>query len=1467
QIGEALPEVKYTLLTPTNKGLFLTFGGWIYLTENKKWELYTKPYFEAGSYMPLVEVSSESYKNNAGIWSYMKLKSGYTSFQVGNERWVQFGKVYDWYDTNSAGRMVFAGPAYNLSVPAGKYAVVVTDDGNGSAYSDKTIAAESETVNLTTKPKSGYIFDSWRIEHGSVSNLTDSSFRMGNENVKLRACFKPKYEYAGEVSEVFAKSAYLDPLIGEKIGRPSFTLESPTDKGVEIGDVYWWKKNENGKYIKCNPTSLVEDATYQLRVRLYTRSDGPGLCLYYKLADDTRFCVNNRYWSIVQGLRDYYATSGYGYVDMAGPDIKAVDARVLSGKVAYISDVVLGQPVSVTLTGEMYTATSGYGKKASYTWQRSDSADGPWENIEGFEDLDQSSYHYTPTAEDVNKYIRVSVSIETYIGSIASEPRLIERLANKDMPEYPNLETAPPYATVTVKNAKTSQEYVILESDTTGISISPSDWENSISPDSDGELALACTGTKDYAYVYTRFKETPVFSTGEAVNCASVATGGATALNGVVLDKKSADMSVGNVVPLTVNPIPANPYKFDYVTWSVDDIGGIPNDKIKLYIDEECNTVYNHDILAHQTIHTVYVKAEKPNYISTVRVLTSGLTPFSSECRIMTTDENGQIPMDTLHIANITTRPGDIAYLEYGAYPPNGKIGDFTINNATGTTLDIDFAKSDDGNYLIAEIPNAENGDYYYEAEYTGLEYGVETVKKESFCVTIDDSLPTVNNIEISLDSYTAKQGETFKLSAFVNSVTADEEVNWSVSDTESAYVSNTGSVTVRPNAKEGRSFDVIARAGAKIAVCKVKVYNEKSVTVQGSFSEDNGAGEYMPGDTVNIKAGVSFNMVFDGWESDDIDVWYDDISPEASFRMPEKNVTVKAIWKIIGIDTGEFIEYYTVSFNMCGKEAVNVPERQAVSKNSLAARPETDPSAEGFEFTGWYEDEACTEEFDFDNTPIVQDTTVYAGWKDVVEKEENDKTDDTDILPLPGEPEEDDSVWNLFEDASEHRYSVSGISSETEVKNSNSKSSKFFDAVLKGSEITVKLTGDRKSAAKAANTVLEFNLGDKGVLEYTLPVQYVKPVFRLAKSSVPIVGGKVYTKILKKTGTGSFVPYNAGKDSVNISGGGNISVSVNGAVSANVASKGKYTISLKKDGWESAIELKLKATAAKDLWVETGDVKTIILNTHAIEQKYEFDCYANGVPAAAGSVQIADKKNSGLVKVENGKVIVGFPAGGLKKGNYNITLSVGKAKQKLKIKVSDKELKNSVSFKVLSKYDVVTGSSMILKPVFKEAGGRVSAVSVNNAGYSAGVNAAGDIVVAYSGNDLSAKKLKIGSLDFKLKLEGINATVETTAVKLKAAKSSPKVKAASVKLLEESVSGNTVIQSVYKDRSGKLRNLEPVNIEIKPTSKLEASFDPADKMLISVKELKANKGSVTLKISYRGGVTKKLVIKVKKAK
>ncbi len=64
------------------------------------------------------------------------------------------------------------------------------------------------------------------------------------------------------------------------------------------------------------------------------------------------------------------------------------------------------------------------------------------------------------------------------------------------------------------------------------------------------------------------------------------------------------------------------------------------------------------------------------------------------------------------------------------------------------------------------------------------------------------------------------------------------------------------------------------------------------------------------------------------------------------------------------------------VSFESNGGSAVS---SQSVKEGTSVAKP-SDPTRTGYSFAGWYKDEACTQEYDFE-TPVTDDITLYAKW------------------------------------------------------------------------------------------------------------------------------------------------------------------------------------------------------------------------------------------------------------------------------------------------------------------------------------------------------------------------------------------------------------------------------------------------------------------------------------------------------
>ena len=96
-----------------------------------------------------------------------------------------------------------------------------------------------------------------------------------------------------------------------------------------------------------------------------------------------------------------------------------------------------------------------------------------------------------------------------------------------------------------------------------------------------------------------------------------------------------------------------------------------------------------------------------------------------------------------------------------------------------------------------------------------------------------------------------------------------------------------------------------------KVADAEASKYH--NVTLSDAGTGATGAGSHAEGTTVNIYAGTKSGYTFNGWTSDDVTV-LSASSKNASFVMPDKDVTVKANWVYNGGgSTGGGYTYYTI--------------------------------------------------------------------------------------------------------------------------------------------------------------------------------------------------------------------------------------------------------------------------------------------------------------------------------------------------------------------------------------------------------------------------------------------------------------------------------------------------------------------------------------------------------------------------
>jgi len=95
-------------------------------------------------------------------------------------------------------------------------------------------------------------------------------------------------------------------------------------------------------------------------------------------------------------------------------------------------------------------------------------------------------------------------------------------------------------------------------------------------------------------------------------------------------------------------------------------------------------------------------------------------------------------------------------------------------------------------------------------------------------------------------------------------------------------------------------------------------------------------------------------------------------------------------VYKASSSGGGSSTTYYTVKFNTNGGNAVS---DKSVAYGNTVTKP-ADPTRDGYTFTGWYTDEACTALYDF-SVKVTKSFTLYAGWEKTETPVDSDLFDD----------------------------------------------------------------------------------------------------------------------------------------------------------------------------------------------------------------------------------------------------------------------------------------------------------------------------------------------------------------------------------------------------------------------------------------------------------------------------------------
>jgi hypothetical protein len=509
----------------------------------------------------------------------------------------------------------------------------------------------------------------------------------------------------------------------------------------------------------------------------------------------------------------------------------------IAGVVALNSTPAPGNSVGFTVSGDFATS------ETSNVWQISDD-NVTWQDIvenasamtapiqgEYKQQRVATSITYTPKESEIGKYIRVKVSASDYSGYIYSPSRQIAKLLCTNAPAEPVLTNI--NDKVNLSNAKTTQEYIIFNYPKEASSLTPSDWNNAITPDSEvGFVELNSTTNANHT-VFTRIKETTSTLASENVAEARLYIGTSVYLQDIELNisetvgyfqniNNELNCKVGDVIRCDAVPVPSNAtnwYGISGSNWTVDNRNtGSPYGTF--YEDADCTVPIN----TSTNYKTVYLKTlTEKNYLE-VRILyyNSGIG-YKSRAKEFNVTPDGYFPLlDYINGCSRTIAAGEkITGIEVSRRPFSGSVYGLTTEvSGEGIAPVVSFSLYET---MTINAINATPGVYVY----TPLQNGHPLNNNTTFTITVTDGKYGVDSLLLRENAITADPDEVLELVAQLMPTNSEAEITWTSSNTSVATVQN-GIVTIAENAPIGAMATITANANGKSDKCEITVSGEE---------------------------------------------------------------------------------------------------------------------------------------------------------------------------------------------------------------------------------------------------------------------------------------------------------------------------------------------------------------------------------------------------------------------------------------------------------------------------------------------------------------------------------------------------------------------------------------------------------------------------------------------------------------
>ena len=323
--AEIKRDFNFTVTSPSDQRVSITSGYSAYWEKFSYglWEKYTEAAFNEGTYRLQLTMNSFAFSDG----SYYALSSS-TTLTL-NDVSFTAGKLYDHYDSQGLGSLIFYSPEYTVTKEEGTHLVTVTAGNNGLASADKVYGKTGEVVTLTAQPYDGYRLKEWRVLSGGVT-VENDRFTIGSEDVEIKAIFESSNENQGNITQIEVtkkEGVVYRPVMGRSPERIFVTIQSstPSDDTLGVGGYgygRWQVKQPDGSWEYCMDEPFTY-GTYRMCISLDNKVvDGT----YHALTKNTVLIVDGEAWTAdPYSYVNYYGDlNGRGEISFNSPEMDVI---------------------------------------------------------------------------------------------------------------------------------------------------------------------------------------------------------------------------------------------------------------------------------------------------------------------------------------------------------------------------------------------------------------------------------------------------------------------------------------------------------------------------------------------------------------------------------------------------------------------------------------------------------------------------------------------------------------------------------------------------------------------------------------------------------------------------------------------------------------------------------------------------------------------------------------------------------------------------------------------------------------------------------------------------------------------------------------------------------------------------------------------------------------------------------------